>query len=153
MILVLADGCFDPLHYGHLKHLEAAKKLGDWLVVGVTADKGIQKGLGRPLFNQEQRAEMVRALRFVDDVAIVESGLEAIRVIKPDVYVKGKEYEGRLPEQKLVEAYGGRVVFTDGPVYSSTKLITGGYLGLQGSGGGRRDTGRVCVCETSGEKS
>ncbi len=126
--VVLASGVFDPLHWGHLKHLQAAKELGDWLIVAVTADRFVNKGLGRPVFNQDQRAEMVRALKIVDNVAIVESGEEAIRIIKPDIFVKGKEYEGRLPEQSLVESFGGRVVFTDGPVYSSTALLSGRYL-------------------------
>ncbi len=128
MIVVLANGCFDPLHYGHLKHLEEAKKLGDWLVVAVTADHAINKGLGRPIFSQDKRAAMVKALRIVDDVAIVENGEEAIRIIKPDVFVKGKEYEGKLKEQELVESLGGRCVFIGEPLYSSTKLVTGGYL-------------------------
>lgn len=136
LIIVLANGCFDPLHYGHLKHLEEARKLGDWLVVAVTSDAGVNKGPSRPIFNQEQRAAMVRALRIVDGVAIVESGEEAIRIIKPDVFVKGIEYEGKLKEQELVESYGGRCVFVSGPVYSSTKLVTGGYLKVPSTVGG-----------------
>lgn len=133
---MLANGCWDPLHYGHLKHLEAAKKLGDWLVVAVTADHAINKGPGRPIFPQEQRAEMVRALRCVDDVAIVNSGEEAVRIIKPDVFVKGVEYAGRLKEQELVESFGGRCVYLGEPLYSSTRLITGGYLKIPSPVGG-----------------
>ena len=105
------------------------------------------------MFNADQRAAVIRALRVVDDVAIIEDVFEALRTIRPDVYVKGFEYAGKLKEQELVESLGGRVYFTNGPVYSSTKLITGGYLDLQGPGGGRRDTGRVRLCETAGEKS
>jgi cytidyltransferase-like protein len=110
--------------------LEEAKKLGDWLVVGVTADHAINKGPGRPIFPQEERAAMVRALRCVDDVAIVNNGEEAIRIVRPDVFVKGVEYVGRLKEQELVESLGGRCVFLGEPIYSSTKLVTGGYLQL-----------------------
>jgi rfaE bifunctional protein nucleotidyltransferase chain/domain len=135
--VVLCLGCFDGLHYGHVKHLEAAKKLGDWLVVAVTCDRNVNKGPGRPVFNQEQRAEMLRALRCVDDVAVVEDVWEAIQTIQPDIYVKGKEYENKLPEQAEVERYGGRVVFTDEVVYSSTDLLTGRYFQLQNLGGGR----------------
>ena len=128
--LVFANGVFDPFHPGHLYHLEEAKEQGDFLLVGVAADKAVQKGPGRPLFNATERAAVLRALRIVDDVAIVEDVFEAIRTIKPDVYVKGQEYAGKLKEQELVESLGGRVYFTQGPVYSSTKLITGGYLSI-----------------------
>ena len=127
MKIVLANGCFDPFHYGHLKHLEEAKKLGDWLVVALTDDAHIKKQ-GHPIFNVKEREEMLRALRCVDDVAVVASCGEAIQVIKPDVYVKGIEYEGKLKEQELVESYGGRVAFVSGPIFSSSKLVTSGYL-------------------------
>ena len=130
MKVVLANGCFDPLHYGHLKHLEEAKKLGDWLVVALTDDAHIKKQ-GHPIFNVKEREEMLRALRCVDDVAVVTSSGEAIVVIQPDVYVKGIEYEGKLKEQELVESFGGRCVFVSGPIYSSSELVSGGYLKLQ----------------------
>ena len=133
-VIVLANGCFDPLHYGHLQYLKAAKALGGWLIVSVTADHKVNKGPGRPIFGEQQRAEMVRSLRCVDSVVIVEHAVEAIQLLKPDIYVKGAEYEGRLPEKSLVESYGGRVVFTKTPIYSSTKLITGGYLQTEGIG-------------------
>ena len=141
MILVFANGVFDPFHIGHLYHLEEAKKQGDFLLVGVAADEYARKGPGRPLFTQSQRAEMVRALRIVDDVAIIEDVFEAIKVIKPDVYCKGIEYEGKLKEQELVESLGGRVHFTRGPIYSSTRLITGGYFSLQSPAGRRCNSG------------
>ena len=128
MKLVFANGVFDPFHPGHLYHLEEAKAQGDFLLVGVAADTAVRKGPGRPLFNATERAAVLRALRIVDDVAIIEDVFEALRTIKPDVYVKGIEYAGKLKEQELVESLGGRVYFTKGPVYSSTKLITGGYL-------------------------
>lgn len=125
MSLVLCTGCFDVLHVGHLYHLEAARQCGDHLVVGITADAFISKGPGRPVFPEERRAELVRALRIVDRTIVYSEPvpLALIRMLRPDVYVKGKEYEGRLPEQALVESLGGRVVFTDTPVYSSTKIL------------------------------
>jgi rfaE bifunctional protein nucleotidyltransferase chain/domain len=137
LILVHAHGCFDLLHLGHVRHLKAAKKLGDWLVVSVTADAFVNKGPGRPVFPAEQRAEMLRELRCVDDVAIVKNAVEAILTIRPDIYVKGAEYRGKLPEQEHIESYGGRVVFTDELTLSSTQLLTGRYFQLQNLGGGR----------------
>jgi rfaE bifunctional protein nucleotidyltransferase chain/domain len=133
---VHCHGCFDLLHWGHLKHLKEAKSLGTELIVTVTADEYVNKGPGRPFFNQWQRQEMLQELRFVDEVRITTSAEVAIRSVKPDIYVKGKEYENKLPEQKLVESLGGRVHFTQGPVYSSTELINGAHLRLSCIGSG-----------------
>lgn len=130
-LIVLANGCFDPFHYGHLKHLQAARALGDVLVVSVTDDEHVGKGPGRPLFPLKERMELIRALAIVDEVIATPNAVEAIRKVKPAVYVKGREYESNLPEKQLVEFYGGRVVFTDGPTYSSTELVTGRHLELQ----------------------
>lgn len=123
MKVVLACGCFDLLHYGHVAHLKAARQLGDHLIVALTADEAINKGPGRPVFNWARRAEMLAELRCVDRVIRSTSAAEAIIAIKPEIYVKGAEYRGRLPEQATVEAYGGQVIFTDTEVWSSTALI------------------------------
>jgi len=125
MKLVLATGCFDILHVGHLYYLEEAKKHGDHLLVGIPADEYVRKGPGRPVFSQNERAKLLRALRVVDRVIVYREEIPfgLIDLMRPEVYVKGKEYEGRLPEQELVEYYGGKVVFADTPVYSSTKLV------------------------------
>ena len=122
---VLANGCFDYLHYGHLRHLQAASKLGDFLIVSVTNDEFVNKGPGRPMFPSYQRASMLRALRCVDEVILVDGLLEALERTKPDILVKGKEYEGKM---EFVHTYFCRmndikIVFTDEPVYSSTKII------------------------------
>ncbi len=131
MVIVLACGCWDPFHVGHLYHLQTARTLGDVLIVAVTVDEFVNKGPHRPIFKLHERMAMIRALAIVDDVRPSRGAEEAIRAIQPHVYVKGKEYEGSLPEQPLVESLGGRVVFTeDGPTYSSTELISGGYLRL-----------------------
>lgn len=134
-MIVLCNGVFDPFHYGHLVYLQEARKLGDVLVVAVTVDKCVNKGPGRPVFPLEQRMAVVRALAIVDLVVPSESGLEAVKAVKPDVYVKGREYEGNLPEQEAVESYGGRVHFTSGQVYSSSLLVNGGYLGIPSPSG------------------
>jgi len=112
--IVQCHGCFDLLHWGHLKHLEQAKSMGDKLWVTITADKYIRKGPGRPYYNERQRWEMLKALRCVDLVTIIyDYGPEvAIKTVMPNIYVKGIEYKGRLPEQALVESIGGRVAYT-----------------------------------------
>src|SRR5688572_16308987 len=93
------------------------------LVVSVTEDAYVNKGPNRPWFTVEQRMAMLRVWAIVDNVISSKSAEEAINKIKPHVYVKGKEYEGNLGEQKLVESYGGRVVFTQGPIHSSSELL------------------------------
>lgn len=120
---VLAHGCFDLFHYGHLHHLQEARKLGDVLIVSVTEDEFVNKGPHRPAFPLAQRMAMIRALAIVDNVISSKSAEHAISQVKPHVYVKGIEYRGKLPEEKLVNSYGGKVIFTEGPVFSSTRLL------------------------------
>lgn len=126
MTIVLAHGCFDIFHFGHLRHLQKAKSLGDMLIVSVTSDKFVGKGDGRPLFTIKQRTALLRALSMVDKVVISNAPTpdKIIKRWKPHVYVKGIEYKGKLPEQALVESHGGKVVFTNEAVYSSTKLCS-----------------------------
>lgn len=90
--IVLVNGCFDLLHYGHLLHLEEAKKMGDRLVVSITSDNYVNKGPGRPIFSQNQRAIFLKSLRCVDQVIIVDSSIEALKKIMPDIFVKGADY-------------------------------------------------------------
>lgn len=131
--IVLCHGVFDLVHMGHVRHLEAARKEGDVLVVTLTADRFVNKGPGRPIFGQEMRAEMLAALEYVDYVGIndapdAETVLDAIR---PDVYVKGSDYEnpedditGKISdEREVVERHGGRLVFTRDITFSSSNLI------------------------------
>src|SRR5438309_12087376 len=91
--VVLCHGVFDLLHPGHIRHFEAARREGDLLVVTVTPDRFVNKGPGRPVFNQRLRAESVAALVPVDHVAITDSptAVEAIHALRPDVYVKGSD--------------------------------------------------------------
>jgi len=131
--VVHAHGTFDLLHLGHVRHLEAARKLGDVLIVTVTADRFVNKGPGRPVFGEVLRAEMLANLANVDWVGINESpdAVSAIESIRPSVYVKGQDYAnpqgditGKITfEREAVEAHGGCVVFTDEVTFSSTELI------------------------------
>jgi rfaE bifunctional protein nucleotidyltransferase chain/domain len=119
--LVFTNGVFDILHAGHVRYLTQARALGDLLVVGVNSDdsvrglgKGpISDGRGRPVFGLEDRLAVLRALRCVDfALSFDEATPEAlIEVLRPDVHVKGGDYtEDRLPEARIVRAYGGDVV-------------------------------------------
>jgi len=131
--VVLAHGVFDLVHMGHVRHLEAARREGDLLIVTTTADHLVNKGPGRPIFSQNLRAEMLAALEYVDWVGISEapSAEAVLDVIKPDVYVKGADYENPedditgniVKEREAVEKHGGRVVFTRDISFSSTELI------------------------------
>ncbi len=129
--LVQCHGCFDIVHPGHIRHLRQARTLGDRLLVSITGDSGINKGLGRPLIPEDLRAENLAALDCVDYVYIDTSptALELLTAVQPDVYVKGKEYENNndprfAAERASVERAGGRVVFSSGDiVFSSTALI------------------------------
>lgn len=125
MKVVLAHGVFDILHYGHLVYLTEAKKHGNVLVVSVTADEYVNKGPERPVFTLRKRMEMLKALRMVDRVMASHAMTpeNVIRQVRPDVYAKGIEYKGRLPEQAMLEAMGCKVIFTEGDVHSSTALI------------------------------
>ncbi len=122
--IVFTNGHFDLLHIGHVRYLQAARALGDRLIVGVNDDASTtaRKGSGRPLIPADERAELLAALACVD-IAVVFAALtadEPIRLLKPDIYVKGGDYatteaEERagktpLPEAPLVRSYGGTVM-------------------------------------------
>lgn len=120
MIRVLVHGCFDVLHVGHVRLLKFAKSLGDVLIVSIASDRHVtdSKGEARPVNRQDLRKEMVESFDFVDHVIIMDglgyaATMELIRKVRPDVYVKGQEYQGRLVEYGVVEECGGRVVFMD----------------------------------------
>ena len=121
----MANGCFDPYHYGHLLHLQAARKLGERLVVSLTADDYVNKGPDRPVFPAEERRAVLKALRIVSEVVIVTSSLEALQRVKPDIFAKGIEYKGKISpsDEAYCAAHGIKIMFTDEKVYSSTKLL------------------------------
>ena len=138
--VVLCHGVFDLLHYGHIEHLEEAKAQGDILVVSVTAAKYVNKGPGRPYFSDEQRMHFLASLECVDYVLLSEAVTvhDIVRAVRPNVYVKGQEYAkaeddvtGNIgAEQEIVESYGGHIYFTNGAVYSSTKLLNNFFNAL-----------------------
>lgn len=113
--LVATGGCFDVLHAGHLASLEAARHLGDSLVVMLNSDRSVRrrKGPGRPVQSVEDRARLLRALSIVDDVVVFDEDdpREALRKLRPDVWAKGGDYDANsLPEAEVVRSWGGRVV-------------------------------------------
>ena len=131
--IALCHGVFDLIHFGHLRHIELARKEADVLMVTVTADRFVNKGPGRPVFPDTMRAEMLGAIEVVDYVGInyAPSGESVISAIRPNVYVKGSDYEnadddltGKIgSERETVERHGGRLVFTKDLSFSSSSLI------------------------------
>ena len=129
--IVQCHGAFDLVHPGHRVHFEEARALGDVLVVTITGDRHITKKRA-VTFTEAQRARQVAALEIVDYVAIVQepTALSAINALHPDVYVKGPEYadltldksRSIYHEMRVLEEYGGRMHFTSGESFSSTKL-------------------------------
>lgn len=128
--VVFTNGCFDVLHIGHLKSLEAARGFGDVLVVGLNSDASVRKlkGPERPIYNQDERAEILAALGDVTYVTIFDDDtpLELIKTVKPDVLVKGSDWQGKgVVGQDFVESYGGRVELIDLVTsVSTTDIIT-----------------------------
>jgi rfaE bifunctional protein nucleotidyltransferase chain/domain len=129
--VVQCHGCFDVVHPGHIRYLQFARQLGDVLIVSLTGDAAVAKGPDRPYISQELRAENLAVLEFVDWVVIDPhpTACEILQLLKPDVYVKGREYaraaDARFRgEREIVEGYGGKVTFHSGDtVFSSTQLI------------------------------
>jgi D-glycero-beta-D-manno-heptose 1-phosphate adenylyltransferase len=126
--VVLANGCFDTLHVGHVRYLSAAKQEGDVLVVAVNADASVRelKGQGRPVLDEQARAQLVAALRDVDYVLLfaetnVESLLEELR---PDVHAKGTDYTAEtVPERETSVRLGIRVAIVGDPKSHSTRAL------------------------------
>ena len=129
--VVLTNGTFDLLHIGHVRYLEAARALGDVLVVGINSDASVRgyKGPGRPVVPQSERAEVVAALRCVSYTVIFDepTATRLVETLRPEVYAKGGDYAKggkELPEAEAVRAYGGEVVivpFEEG--HSASDLI------------------------------
>jgi len=113
--VVFTNGCFDILHAGHVRYLAQAKQLGDILVVGLNSDESVRrlKGAHRPVNPASDRAEVLAGLRAVDHVVVFEeeTAENLVKMLRPDVYVKGGDYSlDTLPEASIVASYGGRTV-------------------------------------------
>ena len=134
--VVLANGCFDILHAGHVRYLEGARALGDVLVVGINSDAQVArlKGSGRPILPERERAELVASLQAVDLVTIFTEPTvtELLLSIKPDVHAKGTDYtEETVPERDVVRSYGGRVAIVGDPKDHSTSELLNRVSGEQ----------------------
>ena len=131
--VVLCHGTFDLLHLGHINHLSEAKSFGDILVVSVTSDKFVNKGPGRPFFTSKQRAEALSALKQVDYVFINKdfTSSKVIKFLKPNFYCKGPDYKenkndstGEIKNEiRATKSIGGKIIYTTGSTFSSSKLI------------------------------
>ena len=127
--LVLANGCFDLLHVGHVRYLQAAKGLGDVLIVGLNSDRQARllKGDGRPYVPESERAEIVAALACVDFVTIFDEPTveELLRLTRPDVHAKGTDYTVEsVPERAIMQELGGRTAIVGDPKdHSSTEMV------------------------------
>ena len=129
--IVMCHGNFDIVHPGHIRHLSYAKSNGDILIVSITADKFIKKGIYRPHVSERLRALNLASLEFVDYV-VIDNNLTPIKLIKklkPNIFAKGIEYQAKekpetVDEEKIMKSIGGKMIFTPGDiVFSSTKII------------------------------
>jgi rfaE bifunctional protein nucleotidyltransferase chain/domain len=137
--IVLANGCFDLLHAGHVRYLRAARRLGDVLFVGVNADAAVArlKGRGRPLMPVAERVEILSALRDVDHVVVFEDDTadRLIASLRPHVHAKGTDYtETSVPEEATVRAVGGEVAVVGDPKDHSTRDLIARILERFGAG-------------------
>lgn len=127
--IVFTNGCFDVLHLGHIEYLAKARDLGDVLVIGLNSDDSVHriKGPHRPLNNEHARAMTLASLSFVDAIVIFveETPSELIKLVHPDILVKGKDYkEYEIAGNDIVKSYGGKIVTIDlVKGYSTSQLI------------------------------
>jgi rfaE bifunctional protein nucleotidyltransferase chain/domain len=126
--VVLANGCFDILHVGHLRYLTAARELGDTLVIALNSDRSVRaiKGEGRPILNESERVALISALQCVNHVVVFDEPdvSRVLVVLKPAVHAKGTDYtEESVPERQQVLSYGGEVRITGDPKDHSTRDV------------------------------
>lgn len=131
LIIALCHGCFDPLHVGHVDHLEQASTFCDRLVVTVTADKFVNKGPRRPFVTAPDRVRVVAAIRFVDAAAINPwpTAYDTLQTLKPNIFVKGSDYsgdvfsEGFQAELDVASRLGIKIRYTNTTKRSATELV------------------------------
>ncbi len=127
--IVLANGCFDVLHAGHIRYLQGARALGDVLIVAINADDQVKalKGIGRPILTELDRAELVASIDAVDFVTIFDEPTveQLLLAIKPHVHAKGTDYtQETVPERDVVRLYGGRVAIVgDSKNHSTSEML------------------------------
>jgi rfaE bifunctional protein nucleotidyltransferase chain/domain len=127
--IAFANGCFDVLHVGHIRYLQDAARVADVLVVGVNGDASVRglKGEGRPVMPEDERAEIISAIRGVTYVTIFheESPSRLLQTLRPDFQCKGTDYTAdSVPEAEIVKAYGGKVVIVGDPKdHSTTEML------------------------------
>jgi rfaE bifunctional protein nucleotidyltransferase chain/domain len=126
--VVLANGCFDLIHVGHIRYLKESRDKGDVLVVALNSDTSVRtlKGKGRPILQEKEREEIISSFYFVDYVTFFdELNVEKILLaLKPDIHAKGSDYtEDTVPEKETVKKYGGTIAITGGPKIKSTSQL------------------------------
>lgn len=126
--IVLANGCFDLIHVGHIRYLKEAKKKGDVLVLALNSDASIRqlKGQGRPILKEKERVDILNSMSFVDYITIFEEANveNVLLALKPDIHAKGSDYtEETVPERETVQSFGGGIAITGGPKVRSTSQI------------------------------
>ena len=128
----LVHGVFDVIHVGHIKYFEEAKKKVDILIASVTEDKFASKAPGKPIFTTEQRVEVLKNIKTLDYVikSLKSTSVDIINAIKPDIYFKGKDYKESIDvtkniliEENAVKKNGGKIIFTESEIFSSSKII------------------------------
>lgn len=124
--VVLANGCFDVLHVGHVRYLEGARREGDVLVVAINSDASVRplKGEGRPILSEEARAQLVAGLRVVDYVTVFDEPdvVALLQALRPDVHAKGTDYTvDTVPERDVARRLGVRVAIVGDPKDHSTR--------------------------------
>ena len=125
---MLANGCFDLIHVGHIRYLEEASAQGDILVVALNSDASVRrlKGAGRPILPETERAEILEAFSCVDHLTVFPDDTveQVLLALKPDVHAKGSDYtHDSVPEKDTVRGYGGRIAITGGPKVKNTSDI------------------------------
>ena len=131
-IVGMVHGVFDIIHYGHILYFKEARSKVDYLVASVTSDKFVNKGPGKPIFSLNKRIEVLKSIKYIDEIIVSESktAVNNLKKIKPSFYIKGKDYKNLsrdlskqiLIEKKTVERFGGKILFTNSELHSSSSI-------------------------------